>query len=447
MRKSRPLFVIAASFYSFLFAAPVWCHAQGMAISGAGPITRAMGGAATAAPIDSIGALLWNPASISGLPSSEVAFGMELLMPTERLSSSIASGSLGPGLPPVDLGGSTGGEPGASPIPSMAWVHKDDCSRWAYGLGMFGIAGFSVNYPADLNNPILVPQNNQPGGLGGLGHVYADAQYFQIVPTVSYSVTDKLSIGFGPTATMAKLAADPLSFADPDDGDGSLVARYPSGCSTRYSWGGGFQAGVYYAANPCWQYGFTFKSPQWFEPFRYNTSTEAGLPRQEEVRFDYPMIMSLGTAYTGFERWLIACDVRYYDYQAAAGFGDAATYSATGAVTGLGWRSVVSVHLGTQYQATDRLLLRFGYQYNDNPIGSDVAFFNVASPMIVQHIVSTGVTYFMTDQLSLSAAYVHGFENSITGPFCMPGVGAVAGTSVTSRVSADAAVVGVNLRY
>lgn len=424
-----------------------WVNAQGIALDGAGPINRAMGGAATAAPIDSIGAILWNPASISGLPSSEVAIGLELLLPSERLSSSIAPGALGGGFPPVALGGSTGGEPGVSPIPSMAWVHKCDDSRWAYGLGMFGIAGFSMNYPASLTNPVLAPQNNQHDGFGGVGHVYADAQYFQIVPTVAYAVTDKLSLGFGPTVTLARLMADPLVFAPPDDADGSLVPRYPAGCATRYSWGGGFQVGAYYTGDNCWQWGLSFKSQQWLEPFRFNTSNELGVPRQEDIHFDYPMIISLGTAYTGFERWLLACDVRYFDYRNTAGFGDPAGFDASGAVTGLGWRSIFSVHTGAQYQATQRLVLRMGYQYNDNPIGSDEAFFNIASPLIVQHIVSTGLSYNLTDQLVFSMAYLHGFENSVSGPLQVPGVGPLAGTSVTSRISADALAAGVTVRY
>src|SRR5271165_2915472 len=103
-------------------------NAQGIELDGVGPINRAMGGAATAAPIDSMGAILWNPASISGLPCSELAIGLELLLPSERLSSSIAPGALGGGFPPIALGGSTGGEPGVSPIPSMAWVYKCDDS-------------------------------------------------------------------------------------------------------------------------------------------------------------------------------------------------------------------------------------------------------------------------------------------------------------------------------
>ena len=422
-------------------------YAQGIALDGAGPINRAMGGAATAAPIDSIGALLWNPASISGLPSSEVAIGMELLLPSESLSSSITPGALGGGFPPVGLSGSTSGEPGVTPIPSMAWVHKSDNSRWTYGLGMFGVAGFSTNYPASTTNPILLPQNNQPGGFGGLGQVNSDAQYFQIMPTVSYAITNKLSFGFAPTITLARLIANPLSFAAPDDADHSTVPRYPPGCATRYAWGGGFQVGLYYVGDNCWQYGFSFKSPQWFEPFRFHTSDELGAPRQEDVHFDYPMILSFGTAYRGFCRWLLACDVRYFDYRNTSGFGDPASFNTSGAVTGLGWRSVVSVNAGAQYQATKRLLLRFGYQYNGNPIGNDSAFFNIASPLIIQHIASTGLSYYLTDQLILSMAYLHGFENSISGPFHAPGVGPLAGTSVTSRVSADALALGVTVRY
>ncbi len=421
--------------------------AQGIALDGVGPINRAMGGAATAAPIDSMGALLWNPASISGLPSSEMAIGLELLLPTERLSSTIAAGALGGGFPPAEFSGATGGEPGATPIPSMAWVHKSDDSPWAYGLGMFGIAGFSVNYPASLTNPISVPQNNQPGGVGGLGHIYTDAQYFQIVPTVSYALSDKLSFGFGPTVTLALLSVDPLIFAPPDDADGSLVPRYPAGCATRYAWGGGFQVGLYYIGDDCWQYGLSFKSPQWFEPFRFNTEDELGRPEHQNVHFDYPMIISLGTAYTGFERWLLACDVRYFDYHGTAGFGAPAGFDASGAATGLGWRSVIAVNLGAQYQATERLYLRFGYAFNDNPIGSDAVLFNVASPLIIQHIVSTGLSYNVTEKLIFSLAYLHGFENSASGPIQLPGLGALPGTSVTSTLSADALAAGITMRY
>ena len=439
--------VCAASLLLFL-AIPGMARAQGIALSGVGPINRSMAGTATAAPIDAAGAIMWNPASISGLERSEMEFGLELLLPTESISSSIEPGALGGGFPPVRLSGSDYGEPGVSSIPTVALVHKVKNSRWTYGLGMFGVAGFQVNYAASSTNPVLLPQNNTPGGAGGLGRVYAQAEYFQIVPTASYAVSEKFSFGFSPTITMARLAADPLVFAPPDDADGSGVATYPSGRGSRYSWGAGFQLGAYYITDNCWRFGFCFKSPQWFEPIRFNTENELGYPRYESLRLDYPMILSLGTSYSGIQNWLFACDVRYFDYANTAGFGDPAAFDPTnGRVTGFGWKSILSVHTGVQYRASDRLYLRMGYQYNDNPINSEAVFFNIASPLTIQHVVSTGLSYHLTDNLICSIAYLHGFENRCTGAIVNPVAGALAGTSVTTATSADALSMGFSLRY
>ena len=158
------------------------------------------------------------------------------------------------------------------------------------------------------------------------------------------------------------------------------------------------------------------------------------------------MIISVGTAYTGFDRWLLACDVRYFDYADAAGLAirRASMPRARGRVlAGGAWHP--SPFTGAGYQATKRLFLRFGYEYNDNPIGSDEAFFNIESPLIVQHIVWTGLTYNLTDQLS-SLAYLHGL-NTASGPIQTPGVGPLPGTSVTSQVSADAFAAGLTVHY
>ncbi len=260
-------------------------------------------------------------------------------------------------------------------------------------------------------------------------------------------LTDRLSLGFAPTITLAELSADPLFLAAPNDANGNGFPTYPSGDGTRYNWGGGFQAGAYYVTDDCWHFGLSFKSRQWFEPIRFNTTDELGRPLQKSMHFDYPMILSLGTAYSGYRNWLFACDVRYFDYGNTPGFGDPAAFDAAGRVTGLGWKSVVSVHTGVQYRATERLYLRCGYQYNDNPIGSSESFFNVASPLIIQHVISTGLSYRLAGNVLLSLAYVHGFENQSSGPMQLPGVGPLPGTSVTSRVSADALDAGVTVQY
>ncbi|MGO9111477.1 MAG: OmpP1/FadL family transporter [Thermoguttaceae bacterium] len=425
--------VFLASLLSLL-ALPGTLRGQGIALSGAGPVNRAMAGASTAAPIDAAGALMWNPGSINGLQGSEADFGLELLLPTEKLFSNFSA---------YGLQGSTGGEPGVTAIPEMAFAHKSEDSPWAYGLGIFAIGGFSTNYPASLTNPVLTPQ--PPNGVG-LGRVSSLGEYYQVVPTVSFALTEKLSVGFAPTLTLARLDVNPMVFIAPDKSAGTGYT-YPTADGTRYHFGGGFQLGVYYTANEAWHFGVCFKSPQWFERFTSNTVDELGRPEVASVRFDYPLILSLGTSYTGIENWLFACDVRYFNYSGTDGFGSPAAFAPNGEVTGLGWKDTVSVHTGAQYYAMQNLALRMGYQYNSSPVGSDEAFFNVASPLVIEHVLGVGFSYRMTCNEILSVAYLHGFQNQVSGPIQAPGFGAIPGTSVTSAISADALSAGITIQY
>src|SRR5262245_58865168 len=99
------------------------CHSAAFAqiganLSGIGPINRSMGGTATAAPLDTLGAFQWNPATITALPNS-TDIGLELLVPQSKLGSSVAAGSLGPGVPPVNLADSNDSITNVFPLPAV----------------------------------------------------------------------------------------------------------------------------------------------------------------------------------------------------------------------------------------------------------------------------------------------------------------------------------------
>ena len=138
---------------------------------------------------------------------------------------------------------------------------------------------------------------------------------------------------------------------------------------------------------------------------------------------------------------------RYFNFAGTAGFGSPAGFAPNGAVTGLGWQSVVSLHAGAQFYFSERLTLRLGYEFNPSPIGEDAAFFNVGSPLIVEHILGIGCSYRLTDHEIVSLAYLHGFQNESSGPIQAPGFGAIPGASVTSAVSADALGAGLTIQY
>jgi long-chain fatty acid transport protein len=209
-------------------------------------------------------------------------------------------------------------------------------------------------------------------------------------------------------------------------------------------WGGGFQVGLFYKTGGNWDFGASLKSKQWFEKLKFGTVNELGIRRNDNVDFQLPLVASAGLAYTGFERWLLAADVHYFDFDSAAGFRQKG-FDATGAVRGVGFESIFGLNAGAQYLLTDRASVRLGYSFNENPIADSQSAFNVASPTIIMHTLYFGASYRLSDALTLSAAYAHGFENSVSGPFVTPG-GAISDSSVGNTVSVDTFLIGAGMR-
>ena len=375
-------------------------QAQGIAVTGVGPVNRSFGGAGTAAPLDAIGALHWNPGSISALPCNEIGFGTELLSASIRLSS-----NFGPG-----AAGSTNGDAGWAAVPTIGWVHHLDGTPMTIGLGVYGVAGFKNNMPRDLTNPVLDGTT-----IPGVGPAFASAEILQIAPTLSYQLTDRLSVGLAPTITTETVVLDPLG--------PPLTGAITDAQGNRMHWGGGFQVGAYYKSEYGINLGATFKSKQWIEQLDFFQGGAAG--GTAHFNLDYPAIVSLGLSYTGMENWTIAIDARYFDYEHTDGYRE------------LGWRSVFAGAVGIQYRATDRLSARFGYNFNQNPIQSGAVATNLLSPLIQDMNFSTGATYMFTNQVALNAAYVYLVNTSVTNP---------TGT-ISNEISAHSIIAGVSVKY
>jgi long-chain fatty acid transport protein len=139
-------------------------------------------------------------------------------------------------------------------------------------------------------------------------------------------------------------------------------------------------------------------------------------------------------------------DARYLNYSGTDGYEDGG-FDPTGAFAGLGWKDVYGVSAGTQYQMTDAASVRVGYSYNTNPISDSQSFFNVGSPLIIQHGANVGASYNLTSSFKVSIAYSHFFENSVSGPIYAPGFGAVPGTNIRSTASADSVLIGASFNY
>jgi long-chain fatty acid transport protein len=383
-----------------------------------------MGGASTAAPIDALGALYWNPASISGLENSELEFGVDMIYSEHEISS-----SFGP------FSGATDSDNGVFPVPSVGWVHHTENPAVTLGLAVSSVAGLKTNVISDPTNLVLAPQPV------GLGRISTEAAFMEVNPVISVALSDNFSVGAGPIVAMGQVALEPFVFDAPN------LNGYPAGRSTRYHWGGGVQVGAYYITDANWHFGASVKSPIWFETFRYFSQDAVGLPRVLHKDVELPMIVSLGTSYSGIPDWIFAADLRFLDYHNADGFGEPTTFGANGALAGIGWDSVFAVALGVQRRLTDSLYVRAGYTWNDSPIDDVDSFFNMASPLMYEHMLSGGASIQLCDCVAFNVAYSYLFESEVTGPIVLPGLGPIPGSSVTNQMDAHFGSFGVTALY
>ena len=391
-------------------------------------------------PLDAAGALFWNPGSITDLNASEIDITADLILIDSELSSSLAPNALASGLPPRTLSGSSPTNKKNAVVGSAAWVHQPKNKRWSYGLFIGEIGGFGFNFGNNGQNPITTPQ--PPNGLG-VGEVITDYKLLQAAPTFAYRINDHLSAGFAPNLDLSSLLVKPFPFTSPDDANHDGFRTFPNS-NRAWAAGAGFQVGVYYKLQD-WQLGASVKSPQWFESFEFEGSDELGRPRSFRFTLNYPLILTTGIGYSGMGRLKWAADVKYIDYQNTKGFDKTGFNAETGAVQGLGWRSIWVLATGVQVQLSDRLRVRGGLALNQNPVRAKDAFFNLGSPLITQHNGNLGFSYLFTEQFTVSFAYHHGFKNDIRGAYESP-AGAIPGTSVQSKFGADVLILSFNLK-
>ena len=101
-----------------------------------------------------------------------------------------------------------------------------------------------------------------------------------------------------------------------------------------------------------------------------------------------------------------------------------------------------AVATGFQYELSERITLRAGYLFNTNPIPAPATVFNIQAPGITQHTLSFGVSTTLTENITLTSGYVHGFRNAISGPILE-----VPGSSSRLDVQTKALVAGITVRF
>ncbi len=370
------LFIAASLVSVFAFSQ------TGHIMQGIGSVNMSMGGAATAQPTGISGALYWNPATISTFNETSIAIDAGIFYSRPELSSTYAIYS-----------GTTKGEKSPSVLPSAAVVFGKENNKHTFGISIFGVSGFGVDFPQSTTNPINFPQS-----MGGFGHLFSEYTLMQVGVSYAYNITDKLSVGINPILNYGTLELEPNPISSPD-----MMKGYPKSDKAT-AIGFGAQIGVFYDTQSGIKVGASYKSEQKFKEFEFsNTYLDGTAAPNATFTMNYPAIYSAGIGYSN-ENLDLALDYRYIDYANTEGF-EKKGWTSTASVQGFGWNSISVISAGFQYKGIDRLPIRIGYTYSENPIEPELAFFSTPATAIIKNAFELGVGFNASNKLTLNANY------------------------------------------
>lgn len=414
LKKLTVLFAAAGLSASAFATDGYFSHGYGMKAKG-------MGGAATAMAADAFGGAN-NPASMVWA-GERLDVGLDLFSPRR---SAERSGSA------AGMNGSADSGSNLFYIPEFGY-NKMLGADMSAGITVYGNGGMNTDYPGGQlgASPVCAGFNaasGQPGPynlLCGSGKLGMNLEQLIISPTFAMKINKDNSLGASFLIGYQRFKAEGLSafYAYTTPG-GVLGVPYAAGNNLtergndtshgyglRLGWMGKMSDAVTLGAS------YTTKMRMSkFEKYKDLFANQGG--------FDLPESLNLGISFKATPAVTVALDYQRINY---GGIPSIANPSTNGGLTiggtlgcdscrGFGWSNVDVFKLGVEYQYSQNLALRAGYNHTDNPIqGRDVTF-NIIAPGVVKDHVTLGFTYGLSKDSELTMAYMHAFKNSVQAP-------------------------------
>jgi len=347
---------------------------------------------------DMISNAWYNPASVTDFKESRLMLGVTAV----NLRSDYCTN--------VGAGGDTDAtlENKWSAIPNFYYIHPM-CESLALSLSFNMPYGLATSW--DWQNNTIGPQVSEMISL----------KPFYLSPSVSYAVTDKLSVAAGinivyATAMLRKFVAYPAPITA-FSRDMKLEAD---------SWGYGYMLGGNYKMNEEWTVAAKYQSPVYLKLMgeaNYlpnDPGAFVGPNKGVEADLTLPQTVTLGIANKSIEKWTFGADVLWTNWsqydKLAFTFEDTPAPGAASGTLGAqkNWNDVFSYRLSAEYELTEAWKLRFGYEYDDSPVPD--ATRSPDMPDSDRNVLAIGLTYDRANwgvDLAYSIAF---FETSDANP-------------------------------
>jgi len=307
------------------------------------------------------------------------------------------------------------------------------------GITVYGNGGMNTDYPTgQLDQGICMggAPNGQPANLlCGSGNLGVDLSQLIFAPTIARKFGANQSLGVSPLIAYQRFKAYGLQpfMAISSDPANLTNNGYDD------SWGFGVRFGYFAQLSPSVAVGAAYSTKIDMQEFKKYKGLFA-----EQGDFDIPENYSLGVAFKATPQLTLAADYKRINYSKVASVGNpsnvpgvgAAMLGASGSSIGFGWQDVNVVKLGIEYQWSSQLVLRAGYDRTDNPVMARDVTFNILAPGVVEDHLTLGFTYALQGGSEVTMAYMHAFENSVTGPSNNP-IFHAGGATETIKLSED----------
>lgn len=370
---------------------------EGYVVNGVGARSKALAGAGVASSKDATAASL-NPAGLVNVDSQ-----VNVSVSAMKLNGGFSTGGSGG----IDPEGQHESDNGILIIPNLAatwrvnWGFVDAVALTAYANG-----GVSTRYK-DIVNPACGAGSGVFCG-GPLG-IELEQTFYSIA--FAKTIAPGISVGIAPIVAKQTAKVDGAGFF----AFGSSDPANFSDRGTDESWGAGARGGIEWKATPWLRFGVagnTVIQMQNFDRYRGLLAAQAA--------FDIPATIQAGVAIDLRPNLTLMADYKRIWFSSIAAVNNPSTnfpgaqFGADGGA-GFGVQDVDVIKFGLEWRQSPQLTLRAGYSYNTAPIGSRDADLNIMTLGVVQHHITAGLRYQLTQNLDLELAAMYAPHADVSG--------------------------------
>jgi long-chain fatty acid transport protein len=429
---------------------------NGSFLPGFGVKSTGAGGVGIAAPMDTLSQIA-NPANAAQF-DMRGDLGATFLNP-ERIARMGDSTGMVADNPSANFGFNVSDESG-NPLflmPDMAMTMPLS-DRVTFGFAVSGLGGGNTSFKRNIYSSTFFP-NTPNGDIDDNAGV--DLMQLIAPVTVAYKVTPQHNVGISLNLAAQRFKADGLGQFATFGGTGISSDRdHMTNMGYDYSYGAGVKLGW---LGKFWDdrvmMGATWASKTYMTKFDSYRGLFA-----EQGNFDYPEYYGIGMTVKPVEKLSVSADISRILFSEVKAIGNTGPgtveegyFYILGTLTipgnpnrlgedegmGFGWRNMTVYKLGVNYEATEDLTLRAGYNYGKSPIRQGQLVFSAIAPATVEEHYSVGFTYKMKGELDweISGSYMHVPKKTLEG--CDQAVVDCVSYSMAQRVLG----IGVGVQY